>query len=320
MDAQEEIQISTRPSTSTPSTTPESTTSDEKRIRSRSCGCGCIVRRCFQLLTVVVCMVASLVIAIFVFVGGSSIATPGLLHSRCKIISSSVDIRSANVCEVGLLSYEARHLFYPSERKKFRCRHDYYWASVFVVEYLDYASGRPKIASAEAPDEALPVDCRPTFGVAWLLKNNFQLNKTYDCWYTPGFTKVNIYRDDFFFCQSMDHFLMKMVKRYLILLTRILDSWGEKKTHARYFSLGTIGGIISGFSISIISVSVIRQGQKVIASLRKLSASKRSAASVIYAARFGRVSLWGILLLNLLGNSSAHEKVRSNGAFQQFVN
>lgn len=46
---------------------------------------------------------------------------------------AGVDLKSAKVCELGLLNYKAKHVFYPSEKKKFRCRYDYYWASVFEV-------------------------------------------------------------------------------------------------------------------------------------------------------------------------------------------
>ena len=46
---------------------------------------------------------------------------------------AGVDLRSAKVCELGLLNYKAKHVFYPSEKKKFRCRYDYYCASVFEV-------------------------------------------------------------------------------------------------------------------------------------------------------------------------------------------
>lgn len=49
---------------------------------------------------------------------------------------AAVDIRSSKVCELGLLNYKAKHVFYPSEKKKFRCRYDYYWASVFKVIML----------------------------------------------------------------------------------------------------------------------------------------------------------------------------------------
>lgn len=46
---------------------------------------------------------------------------------------AGVDLRSSKVCELGFLNYKAKRVFYPSERKKFRCRYDYYWASVFKV-------------------------------------------------------------------------------------------------------------------------------------------------------------------------------------------
>lgn len=41
------------------------------------------------------------------------------------------------MCGIGLMNIKAQHVFYPFERDKFRCRYDYYWASVFkVVRYL----------------------------------------------------------------------------------------------------------------------------------------------------------------------------------------
>ncbi|MCD9638673.1 hypothetical protein HAX54_022795 [Datura stramonium] len=54
--------------------------------------------------------------------------------------------------------------------KSFSCHYDYYWASVFKVEYMDH-SGQARLALAEAPNEALPSDCRPNFSVAWLTKD-----------------------------------------------------------------------------------------------------------------------------------------------------
>lgn len=44
-----------------------------------------------------------------------------------------VDIRSSKICELGFLNYKAKHVFYPSEKRRFRCRDDYYWASIFQV-------------------------------------------------------------------------------------------------------------------------------------------------------------------------------------------
>jgi hypothetical protein len=46
---------------------------------------------------------------------------------------SGVDLRSSKICEPGFLNYKAKHVFYPYNRSKFRCRYDYYWASVFEV-------------------------------------------------------------------------------------------------------------------------------------------------------------------------------------------
>ncbi|PWA38847.1 Leucine-rich repeat-containing protein [Artemisia annua] len=99
-----------------------------------------------------------------------------------------VDLRSAKVCELGLLNYKAKHVFYPSEKKKFRCHYDYYWASVFEVEYTDH-SGHPHIAFAEAPNEALLPDCRPTFNGAWLAKDKF---KRVTCSRTGSVTELDL--------------------------------------------------------------------------------------------------------------------------------
>ena len=44
-----------------------------------------------------------------------------------------VDLRSSQVCELGLLNYKAKNVFYPFHTNKFRCRYDYYWASIFKV-------------------------------------------------------------------------------------------------------------------------------------------------------------------------------------------
>jgi len=46
---------------------------------------------------------------------------------------AGVDIRSSKVCELGLLNYNAKIVFSSSEKRKFRCHYDYYWASVFKV-------------------------------------------------------------------------------------------------------------------------------------------------------------------------------------------
>ncbi|GAB4834821.1 hypothetical protein Ancab_033089 [Ancistrocladus abbreviatus] len=80
--------------------------------------------------------VLSLVIVVVVLAmpsGNLSISPPISVPSQCKIVSSSVDLRSSKVCELGLLNFKAKRVFYPSEKRKFRCHYDYYWASVFKV-------------------------------------------------------------------------------------------------------------------------------------------------------------------------------------------
>ncbi|RVW93706.1 hypothetical protein CK203_043407 [Vitis vinifera] len=128
----------------------------------------------------------------------------------------SVDLRSSKVCELGLLNYKAKHVFYPLEKRKFRCHYDYYWASVFKVEYKD-SLGQTRLTLTEAPNEALPLDCRPNFGAAWLTKDKFKVNETYDCWYASGISKVSIYQDSFFSCQAKEPSTIEMIRRYSIL-------------------------------------------------------------------------------------------------------
>ncbi|KVH91345.1 hypothetical protein Ccrd_006629, partial [Cynara cardunculus var. scolymus] len=153
-----------------------------------------------------VALVAFTLVALAVIVSNLSISYPISVPCQCKIVSSSVDIRSAKVCELGLLNYKAKHVFYPSEKKKFRCRYDYYWASVFEVEYTDH-SGHPHIAFAEAPNEALPPDCRPTFNAAWMAKDRFKI----------------------FNCQADHPSMTEMLKRYLILAKKVY----KKGNHSR---------------------------------------------------------------------------------------
>ncbi|XAR70727.1 hypothetical protein NMG60_11027696 [Bertholletia excelsa] len=191
------------------------------------------------------------------FFGNLSVSNPISVPSQCRIVSSSVDLRSSKVCELGLLNYKAKNVFSPFERKKFRCRYDYYWASVFKVEYKDH-SGQTRFALAEAPNEALPLHCRPNFGAAWLTKDKFKVNETYDCWYTYGFSKVNIYHNNFFNCKVKDPSTVEMLKRYFFLSMRILESWFISRGKAWYWKWEAIAGVVTGFSTSLISITLIR--------------------------------------------------------------
>ncbi|KAK4401007.1 hypothetical protein Sango_1206800 [Sesamum angolense] len=224
------------------------------------------------------------VLYVAVLIGNLAIWSPISVHSRCRIVSSSVDLRSSKVCELGLLNYKAKHVFYPFERKKYRnkgkggarvwprrvlgslqlrshqlvggpsdaaavtkaleqrrrCeqrpgqrrggasgekpeREQMHRAGAAwrcgareKVEYIDH-SGHARYALAEAPNEALPNKCRPSFGAAWLTKDKFKVNETYECWYTLGISKVNINHEGLFNCQAEDPTTAEMLKRYSIL-------------------------------------------------------------------------------------------------------
>ncbi|XP_047981647.1 uncharacterized protein LOC125222848 isoform X3 [Salvia hispanica] len=134
------------------------------------------LRSCFAVAFafLIILLLSFSVLYFAVLIANLSIWSPISVQSRCRIVSSSVDLRSSKVCELGLFNYKAKHVFYPFERKKYRCHYDYYWASVFEVEYIDH-SGQARFASAEAPKEALPYKCRPNFGAAWLTKDKFKV-------------------------------------------------------------------------------------------------------------------------------------------------
>jgi hypothetical protein len=110
-----------------------------------------------------------------------------LLSTSCKIISKGVDLRSAKVCE---LKYVAHMPTISSSghtgRSKLRCYFDYYWTSVFKVEFRPHFSEAAVEAAAESPAEVLPIDCRPDFHTVWRTKERFQINEDYPCKYNPS--------------------------------------------------------------------------------------------------------------------------------------
>ncbi|KAK2976425.1 hypothetical protein RJ640_001818, partial [Escallonia rubra] len=129
-------------------------------------------------------------------------AGPALEDRQLRI---SVDLRSSKVCELGRLNYKA----------KVRKKVDSFFFCNSQVEYTDH-SGHTNLALAEAPSQALPPDCRPTFDAAWLTKDKLKVNGTYDCWYSLGISKVNIYHDGFFNCLADHPSTTEMLRRYSI--------------------------------------------------------------------------------------------------------
>ncbi|XP_059275518.1 uncharacterized protein LOC132030065 isoform X1 [Lycium ferocissimum] len=249
---------------------------EEVKEKRKDIGGSTRVRRLLAIL-LSLCAVFSLSFSLLyfaVFLGNLSISSPISLPSQCKIVSSSVDLRSSKVCELGLLNYKAKHVLYPSERKKFRCHYDYYWASVFKVEYMDH-SGQARLALAEAPNEALPSDCRPNFSGAWLTKDKFEVNKTYECWYTLGISKVHIYKDGFFDCQAKDPSTIEMFIRYLILFMRILKSWYVSGISYWHWKWEAVAGVIAGFCTSIVSIIFFGMLRKLFSCICQLSVVRR---------------------------------------------
>ncbi|KAG5413432.1 hypothetical protein IGI04_000999 [Brassica rapa subsp. trilocularis] len=201
--------------------------------------------------SVIIFFILSFILGVLVIILGElwvSSPSSASLASRCKILSSSVDLRSSKVCGIGLLNVKAQHVFHPFERDKFRCRYDYYWASVFKVEYKDHLMGQTRLAFSEAPNEALPPECRPNFGAALLTKDNFK----------AGIPKIKLYQDGFFGCQASDLSFTDIFKQYAVLLSKLLQSWFNGKGRPKYWRYDVIAGIVSGFSTSIIAVFVVR--------------------------------------------------------------
>lgn len=216
-----------------------------------------------------------------------SIPPPIFVPSQCKIVSTSVDLRSSKICELGLLNYKAKRVFYPSERRKFRCRYDYYWASIFKVEYRDHFSGQTILGLAEAPQEALPSDCRPTFSTAWLTKHMLKVNETYDCWYTSGRSKVEIFQDNYFGCQAKDPSVSEMMRRYSILFTKMMQSWLSGQLKSERLGSGVILGIIGGFLTGLISLTFFTLCVRLLSSIPTAAAAM--VASLIRRVIFSRM-------------------------------
>lgn len=193
---------------------------------------------------------------------------------------------SSKVCELGLLNYRAKHVFYPSSNRKFRCHDDYYWASVFEVEYTEYFSGQTSYAVAEAPKEALPLNCRPDFGVAWSTTLKFKVNESYSCRYTLGSSKADIYSDRLFNCTSEEPSTIEMLKRIFVLLSKsyMLEDFNSIGMLG-YVMAGVVAGILSALLITIL----LRSLRGLVLAVVGSSVSKHSIR--VFACRLKRACL-----------------------------
>lgn len=257
----------------------------ERRGRRILVRCGCSI-----VFSLGVSILLSIVFGLFAIVIGNFTAnSPVSVPAICRIISSSVDVKSSKVCELGLLNYKAKHVLYPLSKgkKRFRCHEDYYWASIFEVEYKEYFSGQVLHAVAEVPKEALPRDCRPTFGTTWQTKMKFKVNETYDCRYTPGSRRADIYPDSVFNCRAQDPSTMELIKRFFIIFMR--SSIFDKKAVGMkrlYLVAGTVSGMLSGLCC-IILLKILQSS--ILALSRRWESWKPHART--FAIRFRRVCL-----------------------------
>ncbi|CAN0906711.1 hypothetical protein LINGRAHAP2_LOCUS24414, partial [Linum grandiflorum] len=168
---------------------------------------------------------------------------------------SGVDLRSSKVCEAGFLTQKTANVFHPFDRNKFRCRYDYYWASVFEVEYEDQPLGQRRYALAEAPSEALPQNCRPNFAAAWMTNHKFKVNQTYNCWHRAGISKVSLHGGDVYHCNLKEPSVLEMMNRYLQLSSDALSSLLIMKNgKGRYWKLEVMVGVVTGFLASLVTV------------------------------------------------------------------
>ncbi|KAJ8650594.1 hypothetical protein MRB53_003617 [Persea americana] len=228
---------------------------------------------------------------IAVAIGSLPVPPPAAVPALCRVVSSSVDLRSSKVCELGFLNYKAKNVFYPFERTRFRCRYDYYWASVFKVEYKEDSSDQTLHALAEAPKEALPLDCRPSFNVAWLTKDKFKVNETYNCRYMPDVSKVDIYPDSLFNCQAKEPSMLEMLRRFYVLFTMSIKALFSKSGNAKAASQGAVAGIAFGVLGPLIFIILA----KLLQELKVRLADKWNAGRVrlaAYEARFRRTCLF----------------------------
>ncbi|KAF6170201.1 hypothetical protein GIB67_038734 [Kingdonia uniflora] len=194
-----------------------------------------------------------------IFITNFSIFNAVSIPVNCRIVSTSVDIRTAKVCESGFYNYIAENVFYTLKRRKFPCRSDYYWASVFKVEYRERSSGRTYIALAEVPKEALPIECRPNFLTAWLTKDKFKVNETYNCWYTPGISKVDIDSDSLMNCQANDPSVLEIIGRYFAIFKGITMSlfFIKTRSRAKYVNVDLVIGGLAGMFSAFILVGLV---------------------------------------------------------------
>lgn len=192
------------------------------------------------------------------FIAHFSVSKPLPVSTQCTILTNSVDLRSTKVCQMGLLNFNSKNVLLSTGNSRYRCYYDYYWASVFKVEYKPHALSQTIHAAAEAPQEALPVECRPNFSSAWKIKDKFKVNETYHCKYTPGKSKVDIVGDNFFSCSAKEVSLFELISRVSILFWRSDRFISSKRSTTMHLMWSIAALIFSGMSCSILLTVLVK--------------------------------------------------------------
>ncbi|KAI3920571.1 hypothetical protein MKW92_036011 [Papaver armeniacum] len=132
-----------------------------------------------------------------------------------------------------------------------------------LIEYREHSSGRMQNAIVEAPKEALPLDCRPSFGTTWVTKYKFRVNGTYNCKYTPGISDVDIFLDILFNCQAKDPSKIDIIRKYSLLSMKIIGFWFTSKgTTKRVVRESAVSGIFTGMGTSVTVLILVRVLQR----------------------------------------------------------
>ncbi|KAL6008561.1 hypothetical protein ACLOJK_034074 [Asimina triloba] len=101
-----------------------------------------------------------------ILIGNSSVPGSASVATECKIVSSGVDIRSSKVWAIPENNLNEIRITYPQHIIA---------SAQYLVEYREDYSGQTLHAMAEAPKEALPLHCRPSFSAVLLTKDKFKV-------------------------------------------------------------------------------------------------------------------------------------------------
>lgn len=181
------------------------------------------------------------------------------LSSTCRVLSKGVDLKTAEVCtSLSSSGDSSQQNIRINSRKdsQLRCYFEYYWASVFEVEFRPKTSSLPFQAAVEAPPLLLPSSCRPSFRAAWKKKERYKINSTYPCRYSPSALHVvqlveedNVHQN----CTETDSSTWKYLQNFLLQLFYSEKSIISVSTKNGQLLGGLVSGIFEGILLSVLA-------------------------------------------------------------------